>query len=118
MKLQKLHKTDEFSSVFNFRKRLYGAWLVAHIKPNWSDDDRFGLVVSKKTAKLAVNRNYMKRVLRELCRLEQSAGNGYDVVLQVRKAFQPADYHVVKQEVSFLLKKIQRLPSDKMSHVS
>lgn len=108
MKLQSLKKTDEFSSVFSFRKRLYGEWLIAHVKPNVHTHHRFGLVVSKKIAKLAVDRNYMKRVLRELCRLEQSASNGYDVVFQVRKAFAQADFQRVQREVSFLLMKLQK----------
>lgn len=115
MNLQRLKKTDEFSSVFNLRKRLYGEWLIAHIKPNTFGCYRFGLVVSKKTAKLAVKRNYMKRVLRELCRLEESAVNGYDVVLQVRKAFQHADFHRVQQEMSFLLRKMQKISPEKVS---
>ncbi|WP_229008237.1 ribonuclease P protein component [Methylophilus sp. Leaf408] len=109
MTLYKLRKTDEFSSVFTFRKRLYGEWLLANIKPNQQAQHRYGLVVSKKIAKLAVSRNYMKRVLRELLRNQPSpATSGYDVVLQVRKKFQHADFPAVQRDLSLLLVKLKK----------
>ena len=109
MALQKLRKTDEFSSVFTFRKRLYGEWLLANIKPNQQDQHRYGLVVSKKIAKLAVSRNYMKRVLRELLRNQPSStASGYDVVLQVRKTFQHSDFQAVQRDLSQLLAKLRK----------
>ena len=109
MTLYKLKKTDEFSSVFSFRKRFYGEWLLVNVKPNQQDRHRYGLVVSKKIAKLAVKRNYMKRVLRELLR-NQSAGTtyGYDVVLQVRKSFQQADFQAVQRDLTILLAKLKK----------
>ncbi len=109
MTLHKLKKTDEFSSVFSFRKRFYGEWLLVNVKPNQQDRHRYGLVVSKKIAKLAVKRNYMKRVLRELLR-NQSAGTtyGYDVVLQVRKSFQQADFQAVQRDLTILLAKLKK----------
>jgi ribonuclease P protein component len=109
MTLYKLKKTDEFSSVFTFRKRFYGEWLLANIKPNQQDRHRYGLVVSKKISKLAVRRNYMKRVLRELLRNEpDSVTQGYDVVLQVRKHFQQADFQAVQRDLTILLAKLKK----------
>ncbi|MGP1716783.1 MAG: ribonuclease P protein component [Methylophilus sp.] len=109
MTLYKLRKTDEFSSVFTFRKRLYGEWLLVNIKPNQQELNRYGLVVPKKIAKLAVKRNYMKRVLRELLRNQPSSTtSGYDVVLQVRKTFQHADFQAVQRDLSVLLNKLKK----------
>lgn len=109
MTLHKLRKTDEFSSVFTFRKRLYGEWLLVNIKPNQQNQHRYGLVVPKKIAKLAVSRNYMKRVLRELLRKQPSlTTSGYDVVLQVRKTFQHADFQSVQRDLSLLLEKLKK----------
>lgn len=103
MKLLKLTKTDDFSSVFSFRKRLHGEWLIACFKPNALGQHRFGLVVSKKVVKQAVKRNYMKRVLRELCRRSVDVKQGYDVVLQVKKLFCRADIRHVEKDVALLL---------------
>ena len=61
----RLLKTDDFSSVFNFRKRISATTLVIHYRNNPQPHPRLGLVVSKKVAKLSVDRNYMRRVLRE-----------------------------------------------------
>lgn len=109
MTLYKLKKTDEFSSVFSFRKRFYGEWLFANIMPNQQDHHRYGLVVSKKVAKLAVKRNYMKRVLRELLRAQTpDTVTGYDVVLQVRKAFRQDDFHAVQRDLSLLLARLKK----------
>jgi ribonuclease P protein component len=112
MTLHKLRKTDEFSSVFTFRKRFYGEWLLANVKPNQQAQHRYGLVVSKKIAKLAVRRNYMKRVLRELLRNQpQPAVNGYDVVLQVRKAFQHSDFEAIQRDLSLVLGRLKKTPA-------
>ena len=110
MTLYKLKKTDEFSSVFSFRKRFYGEWLLANIKPNSHVHHRFGLVVSKKVAKRAVRRNYMKRVLRELLRTQAVAdSSGFDVVLQVRKAFEHEDFSAVQRDLSLLLARLKKM---------
>lgn len=109
MTLYKLKKTDEFSSVFSFRKRFYGEWLLANIKPNQQNYHRYGLVVSKKVSKLAVKRNYMKRVLRELLRAQTPVTvNGYDVVVQVRKAFQHDDFQAIQRDVVLLLSRLRK----------
>ncbi len=109
MTLYKLKKTDEFSSVFSFRKRFYGEWLFANIKPNQLSHHRYGLVVSKKVSKLAVRRNYMKRVLREVLRAHPAmAPVCFDVVVQVRKPFKQGEFAQVRQDVETLLRRLSK----------
>ena len=105
-KQSKLIKTDDFSSVFNFRKRIASKFLVMRFKPNKLDFPRLGLIVAKKTAKLAVNRNYMRRVLRELFRLSQHEIAALDLVIQVQKNFEKPDFSVIKKEFDGLLSKL------------
>jgi ribonuclease P protein component len=104
----RLIKTDDYSSVFNFRKRLTGNFLVVHYRLNASSSPRLGLVVAKKTTRLAVQRNYMKRVLRELFRASnyQDLGN-VDLIIRTQKTFIPAEFPVVKQEFGRLLAELQ-----------
>jgi ribonuclease P protein component len=106
-KLVMLRKTDEFSSVFSFRKRYTTMHLVVHYKLNQTHTVRVGFVVAKRVAKLAVQRNYMRRVLRELCRQEQLLLNDVDIVIQVTKPFYNTDFAVLKQELSHVFGKIQ-----------
>ncbi len=106
-KLVMIRKTDEFSSVFSFRKRYTTQHLVIHYKPNNINVVRVGFVVAKKISKLAVDRNYMRRVLRELCRHEKTLLNDVDVVIQVTKPFSNANFFIIKQELANVFGKIQ-----------
>jgi ribonuclease P protein component len=105
-KKAKLIKTDEFSSVFNFRKRIFAQYLAVHYQPNTLAHARLGLVVGKKVAKSSVQRNYMRRVLREFFRLRQRAINPLDLVVRVQKKFNKKDFLSVEQEFDALIKKI------------
>lgn len=107
-KQAKLIKTDEFSSVFSFRKRISTAHLVLHYQPNALQYARLGLVIGKKTAKLAVSRNYMRRVLRELFRLQQLEISPVDVVIRVHKSFDRIHFHQIKQEFDDLMVKLNK----------
>ena len=100
-------KTDDFSSVFNLRKRIASQHLVVRYKTNEHNRPRLGLIVGKKTAKLAVWRNYMKRVLRELFRLNQYRLPVLDLVIQVQKPFEKTEFMQIKQEFEQLMHKIE-----------
>ncbi len=102
----KIVKTDDFSSVFNLRKRIANKYLVMRYRPNGSNGARLGLIVAKKTAKFAVQRNYMRRVLRELFRLNQHQLPAVDLVIQVQKVFAKPDFIEVKQAFDALCKKL------------
>ncbi len=114
----KLIKTDEFSSVFNFRKRIAGKFLAIHYQPNMLEHARLGLVVGKKVAKLAVHRNYMRRVLREFFRIQQHEINHVDLVMRVQKKFERTDFDLIKQEVDTLIKKINQRSQFKTQLIS
>ena len=79
---------------------------MIRFKPNVLNRPRLGLVVGKKTAKLAVDRNYMKRVLRELFRLNQHHLPSLDLVVQVQNKFQKTEFYQIKQEFEKLVQKL------------
>lgn len=103
----RLNKADDFSSVFILRKTRNGVWLKFHYKPNGLTHSRLGLVVSKKNHKRANKRNYMKRVIRELFRSQQSQWHGFDIIVRVNKYFSQDDFSLVKDEFCVLTKKFQ-----------
>lgn len=107
-KQAKLVKTDEFSSVFNFRKRISSQHLVIHYQPNTKQHARLGLVVGKKIAKLAVHRNYMRRVLREFFRLNQHEITHVDLVIRVQKQFDRVDFIQIKDQFDGLMNKLNQ----------
>ena len=52
-KQAKLIKTDDFSSVFNFRKRISAQHLAIHYQPNTLPHARLGLVIGKKNRQVS-----------------------------------------------------------------
>jgi ribonuclease P protein component len=77
-----------------------------HYQPNSHEHARLGLVVGKKTSKLAVNRNYMRRVLREFFRTQQHQISHVDLVVRVQKKFDRVNFSQIKQEFDTLLLKL------------
>lgn len=108
VKQAKMIKTDDFSSVFNFRKRISTQYLAINYQPNLHQHARLGLVVGKKIAKLAVNRNYMRRVLREFFRTQQHKICHVDLILRVQKKFTKVDFIQIKQEFDSSIGKINQ----------
>lgn len=108
VKQAKMIKTDDFSSVFNFRKRFSLKYLAMHYQPNALQRPRLGLVVGKKTAKLAVSRNYMRRVLREFFRLNQHEISHVDLIIRVQKKFDKVDFIEIQQEFDTLIAKLNQ----------
>jgi ribonuclease P protein component len=104
----RLIKTDDFSSVFNFRKRISGHYLAIHYQYNQHLHARLGLIVGKKVAKLSVERNYMKRVIKECFRLNRHQLPNLDLVIRAQRKFSHQDYKALLQELRDLLGSLNR----------
>nr|WP_232304421.1 MULTISPECIES: ribonuclease P protein component [unclassified Neisseria] len=97
-------KTEEFSSVFALRKQYRCALLqISYSDPAERGHARLGLVVSKKTARRAHERNYMKRVIRDWFRRHKNALPPRDFIVRVRLAFGRDTAPAVRAELSRLL---------------
>jgi len=79
--------------------------------PDGSSVSRYGFSVTRKVGK-AVQRNRLKRVLREIMRL-QSLKPGWDIVFMARSVAVDADYHQLERAVTRLLAQGQLLESNK-----
>ena len=106
-KQYKLLTADDFSSVFNFKRRFSSQHFFLHLAPNKFNNDRVAVIVSKKVAKLAVKRNYMKRLvlmytLHQFPNLVQK----FDFVFRVKESFYRHDAQVIKSEIDSLLSKV------------
>jgi len=69
--------------------------------PNGLSLSRYGFSVTKKVGK-AVQRNHLKRLLREIMRV-QLLRPGWDIVLIARSLAVDADYHQLERAVTRLL---------------
>jgi ribonuclease P protein component len=83
---RKLRKTDEFSSVFRFKCLLRGRYLDLYLRPNTLDFPRLGLIVPKRVLARAVDRNQVRRIMRELFRLRQGNLGAMDVIMRLKQS--------------------------------
>jgi ribonuclease P protein component len=66
------------------------------------------MVVSKKTQKLAVRRNYMRRVLRELMRKKQEQLLNFDIVIRIQKSFYHGEFFEIETEVEQMIARLEK----------
>jgi ribonuclease P protein component len=78
--------------------------------PNGSNLSRYGFSVTKKVGK-AVQRNRLKRLLREIMR-PQSLKPGWDIVFMARSVAVNAGYHELERAITKLLARAQLLEND------
>ena len=104
----RLHKTDEYSSVFAFRRALRGRFYILHYRPNGLDTARLGVVVAKKLAKRANTRNLVKRIARELFRRHRESLPALDMVVRLQAPVAKATRAELNQDLLALLQKLPR----------
>lgn len=85
-KAYRLTKTDEFSSVFRFGRPRSGKFWQVYFREE-QQSPRVGIVVAKKVARRAVQRNLIKRIAREVFRLNRTRLVDGHYVVRCRAVF-------------------------------
>jgi ribonuclease P protein component len=106
----RLHKTDEFSSVFAFRRILRGRFFMLHYRPNGLDTARLGVVVAKKLVKRANGRNLVKRITRELFRRRRENLPDCDLIVRLHAPVANTSRAELNQDLRHLLDRLVSLP--------
>ncbi len=104
---QALTKRAQYVLVYQQGKTWVNSLVVMKALPNGLSSSRYGFSVTKKVGK-AVRRNRLKRLLREIMRL-QPLKPGWDIVFLVRSVAVNADYHQLEEAVTRLLTQAQLL---------
>ncbi|VEJ22361.1 ribonuclease P protein component [Neisseria animaloris] len=105
-KQYRLLKTDDFSSVFALKnQRSRGLLQVLQSDDNGLNYPRIGLIVSKKTAKRAHDRNYMKRIIREWFRCNRDNLPPHDFIVRVRQPFSRETSAEARRQLAHLMQK-------------
>ncbi len=77
-------------------------------RPEGNTEARLGLVVGKKQLKRAVDRNRVKRVVREQFRLRRPSLPAVDLVVRLATKPSPLDGKMLADDFLILLDKLQR----------
>jgi len=100
----------QYTLVYRQGKVWANSLVVMKAMPNGLSLSRYGFSVTKKVGK-AVQRNRLKRLLKEIMRM-QSLKSGWDIVFIARSVAVNADYHQLERAVTKLLARAQLLESN------
>lgn len=100
---EQLRKSSDFTRVFEEGKSLPGRRVVVYYLENGLPFNRVGVAVSKRLGG-AVERNRLKRIVKEAYRTSEAAlRDGLDIVLVPRSKAKTASFQEVKEELLGLL---------------
>ncbi|MBP9956132.1 MAG: ribonuclease P protein component [Pseudomonas sp.] len=106
---KRLLTSRHFSAVFDSPTgKAPGRSVLLLARDNGLDHPRLGLVIGKKSVKLAVERNRLKRIIRDSFRLHQQMLAGLDIVVVARKGLGDLDNPELHQQFVKLWKRLAR----------
>ena len=101
-KAARLRHRQEFLRAQAQGKRFHTRHFGVTLAPMAEDHPRLGLVATRRMGK-AVQRNRVKRLLREFFRRHQSGLPAFDLVIMAKKEAAALGYHQVEEELGRLL---------------
>ena len=111
--LGRLKKRREFLAAAKGQKAPRRCFVLERCRRDDNDAARFGFTVSKRTAKKAVERNRIRRRLKEAVRLDafKDAQSGHDYVLVGRRSVLSASFGDLRAELAGALREAPRASS-------
>ena len=99
----RLRGAAAFARVFHNGRRLDASRIQLLVAPVPAGPGRVGYVIGRKQLPRAVDRNRLRRMLREMLRVRPDATQGFDIVLRLRETCTPAELPGVAAEARGLL---------------
>ncbi len=110
----RLLKAASFQEVFDRNsQRASSRELLCLGRPNESGIHRLGLVIAKKHVRLAVQRNRVKRIIRDSFRTHRHLFPPMDIVILARPGLAALSRQALHQELLLLWQKLGRTNSSK-----
>lgn len=103
---QRLLTPGHFKQVFDNPSRYGSSHFTILITSNPDSNNRLGMAIAKKRVKLAVQRNRMKRLVRESFRQNQHNLPAVDVVVMVKSGIDKLDNAIINQQLEKIWRKI------------
>lgn len=98
----------DYARVFNEAERIVAPCLVLLYCSNSLNQCRLGLAISKKHAAKAVDRNRIKRRIREYFRHRKTRCAGLDLIFVSRPAIRNADNSALARDLEQLWRKLEQ----------
>ena len=106
---KRLLTPQQFKAVFDSSSnKVPGKNVLLLARENQLEHPRLGLVIGKKSVKLAVERNRIKRQIRESFRHNQNILNGVDVVIVARRGIADLSNIELRQQFDKMWKRLAR----------
>ncbi len=105
---QRIRKKNDFQTLFNQPYRTGSENFLALWKKGKFSFARIGIITAKKIAKKAVDRNKIRRVIRESFRLAKNQLNNIDLIIIARHECGKLDQIALRKETDHLWKKLQQ----------
>jgi ribonuclease P protein component len=102
----RLRGAAQFAAVLRGGRRFEGKRLELIAVPATGAVGRVGYVIASRHLKRAIDRNRLKRMLREAVRARRPAMNAFDLVVRLRAACAPADVATAAAEAARLLDQV------------
>ncbi|MHB1419274.1 MAG: ribonuclease P protein component [Bacillota bacterium] len=94
-----LCKNEDYRKVYKKGRWVNGEYLVMHFIRKEQNITRVGFSVSRKVGG-AVDRNRIRRILKEICRLNDSRiKTGYDIIFVARVKIKGISYRLVEKDL-------------------
>ena len=103
---RRLRHAAEFKRLYAQGRRLAADGFTAVIRPNEAGFARLGLSVAARILRLAVQRNRIRRIIRESFRQQQQRLPALDIVVGLRSASRDADNAQLRRSLDKLWQKI------------
>jgi ribonuclease P protein component len=100
----RLTRREGFSRILQQRAQI-SIWFALHSQPNAEPCARLGISVSKRIVPSAVNRNRIKRLIRESFRVRENTGVTRDIVVRLRKPLGKQDKTQARTVLAEMLSK-------------
>jgi ribonuclease P protein component len=107
-KENRLTKKKDFEKVFKNGKFLFSKIVGIKVLKNDLNINRYGILVGKKVSKKAVDRNLVKRRIREIIRKDcLNITNSKDIIILTLPLINNSNYDAIRKALFFCLKRVR-----------
>lgn len=109
-KQNRISKNKDFDRAFKAGRSFYGKIISLRAVINNLEEDRFGIIISSKVSKKAVERNRLRRIIREeIKKILLNTSTGQDFIIIVRPEANALPTAEIRLIINNLFKKAVKL---------